>query len=628
MNAQKNDIVASLREQCEQCEHPNNDNMSTCSHLQSSTENSGNLITKIEKPAETPPKQLVTPEVNRPCYLSHSDWFQSQGKPLKPGLYYHDEKQDENGNTTHHDIWIGQPLTVEAITSSEHHDEFGRLLKFVDSNQNIHEWAMPMHMLKGSGEELRGELLNQGYTFETCKRSHLANYIMAVKPKHQITAATTIGWHENTFILPKQIIGTGTFAFQSECASENDFIEKGSIESWGKEVGSLCAENIPLMISVAAALSGPLLKLAHFQHGGGIHWVGDSSIGKTTAVEVAATIWGPPEFIRSWSATSNGIEGTAATRNDTCLILDEIDEASPKEVGKISYMLINGCGKQRANRKGMARKTQRWRLMALSTGERSLESIIQQTGNRVNSGQLVRLLNIPAKFNYGIFNDLHGFESGRSLADHLKTACQNHYGMVGPAFVNALLSESENIPDLLESIVSKFSQNASSSLEQRAARIFSLIGLAGELAIKYKLLPWDKGSSLSAALVAFTHWQSFQGSKQTEDERILQAVRDFLEKYSDSRFSAIKPENENERSILNRAGWYKDTNNGRIYMINSASISEVGGGYDRSRVVEAFVRSNWIHERDSKRHTKKVRTPSGLKNLYHISIPEDANNID
>ena len=43
------------------------------------------------------------------------------------------------------------------------------------------------------------------------------------------------------------------------------------------------------------------------------------------------------------------MEGTAALLNDTCYCIDEIKQASKKEVGH-TYTLGDGTGKSRANR--------------------------------------------------------------------------------------------------------------------------------------------------------------------------------------------------------------------------------------------------------------------------------------
>src|SRR5207247_1076814 len=110
----------------------------------------------------------------------------------------------------------------------------------------------------------------------------------------------------------------------------------------------------------------------------------------------------------SWNATANGQEGAAALCNDGLLVLDEISEADPKEVGKIVYSLGNGTGKQRANQSGNARGVTRWRCVVLSSGERTVGTTMAEGGHRIKAGQAVRLLDTPAARAFGAWDNLHG----------------------------------------------------------------------------------------------------------------------------------------------------------------------------------------------------------------------------
>lgn len=71
---------------------------------------------------------------------------------------------------------------------------------------------------------------------------------------------------------------------------------------------------------------------------GGFHFRGSSSSGKTTALHLAASVFGQPSrYIRLWRTTANGLEGLAALHNDSLLILDELSQADPKEAGEAAY---------------------------------------------------------------------------------------------------------------------------------------------------------------------------------------------------------------------------------------------------------------------------------------------------
>ena len=172
--------------------------------------------------------------------------------------------------------------------------------------------------------------------------------------------------------------------------------------------------------------------------GGGLHFLGDSSTGKTTLLEAGCSVWGGPNYRRSWRATANGMEGVAALFNDCLLALDEISECDPREVGAIVYALGNGRGKQRAGRTGHARAITRWRCLILSSGERTIATTMQEGGHRAKAGQAVRLLDIPAARAFGAWDTLHGLPSGTAFSDAIKRAAVKHHGHAGRAFLEKL----------------------------------------------------------------------------------------------------------------------------------------------------------------------------------------------
>lgn len=65
-----------------------------------------------------------------------------------------------------------------------------------------------------------------------------------------------------------------------------------------------------LLVAISAGFGGPLLARCHGESGG-IHLVGDSATGKTTAVVAACSVWGSKEYMRSWNATANGLIAAA-----------------------------------------------------------------------------------------------------------------------------------------------------------------------------------------------------------------------------------------------------------------------------------------------------------------------------
>jgi len=567
-------------------------------------------------------KQLSFADLELPCYIAEDDWFDLGGK-RKPGVWYcYETEGSEQKPPAQVALRICSPLYVDGVTNTEGGQFFGRLLRFRNTLGRWREWAMPMELLRGSCEELRGELLAAGVEIEQKNRNRLAEYLQWRVPKKVITAATRTGWTAKggAFVLRDRIIGNEDVHFQSESiAAEGAARTGGDYRQW-QQMTALCEGNPVLIVSICLALAAPLLEKVH-RDSGGIHWVGDSSIGKTTALIVGASVWGGDDFRRTWRATSNGLEGVAALLSDTCLCLDEINEADSREVGAIVYSLGNGVGKTRANRIGSARQVHRWRLTLLSTGERSITAAMQEGGKQTKSGQLVRLLNIPAARQFGVFDNLHHFADGRTMADYFKTESAKNYGHAGIKFVEYIIQQGNvDFGAILAIMEQQF--NHSDSQAARAASRFALYAMAGEMAIEAGILPWKVGSALESSQLMFAQWQIMRGNGATEHKQILQNVADYILRFGDSKFS--DKSNPNEAPRVERAGWYTDREGERTYLFTPAALREAGGNYDFNRVLDALDSAGWIVEKDCGKRSKKTAiTGAGKNSLYWILPTEE-----
>ena len=318
--------------------------------------------------------------------------------------------------------------------------------------------------------------------------------------------------------------------------------------------------------------------------------MGDSSTGKTTAIEAACSVWGGHNFRRSWRTTSNGMEGVAALFNDCLLALDEISECDPRDVGAIVYALGNGRGKQRASRTGHARSVTRWRCSVLSSGERSIGTTMADGGYRTKAGQSVRLLDVPAMRKYGAWDNLHGSANGAAFSDSIKQAVAAHYGKAGRAFLERLTRDSQNFCERLEKIkiLPEFSGENGHGQDKRVAARFALLGMAGEIATEYGLTGWSEGEAIKSATEGLRAWRlSRQGGGNDEGRQIPEGVREFIERHGDSRFSSVVDSNG---AIRDRAGWWEDRDgDGRIYLFTAVGLREALKGFDFPRALNVLV---------------------------------------
>ena len=367
----------------------------TANHDQPSPSDSGDGEEPISQDAPTIPA-----DSERPAFRVFDAWLEHGGSKFMPGVWHFGTDKDGNPIQT----WVCSPLHVRAVTFDGQDNNFGRLLRFKNTLGRWREWAMPMELLRGGGDDLRGELLAMGVEIDPTVRARnlLATYLQSRPPRRRMRCALQVGWCGDSFVLPDPVIGphASDVIFQNGERGHDEHTTCGTLSGWQTEIAARAAGNKLLVLALSAAFVGPMLALTHSE-GGGLHLVGDSSTGKTTVIEAACSVWGGPNYRRSWRATANGMEGAAALFNDSLLALDEISECDPREVGVIVYSLGNGRGKQRASRTGQARTISRWRCSILSSGERTIATTMQEGGHRVKAGQTVRLLDIPAVRAFG-----------------------------------------------------------------------------------------------------------------------------------------------------------------------------------------------------------------------------------
>lgn len=573
-------------------------------------------------PTETPPPETPkNPEPERPSFAVYDDWT-ALGKP---GLYYHGLSGGKGDKPPEpFDLWVCSPIHVEAITRSTKDDSYGRLLRFVNPDGQWREWAMPMRLLNAGGDEMRAELLDLGVRINPEARNRLNAWLMQSTPRRRVTAATRTGWHGPAlFVMPRQTIGQGDVIYQSEHPAADQFTAAGSLSGWRGELAALVVGNPVLVFAVSVGFAGPLLERVASHTGHGFHLVGDSSSGKTTGLHAAASVWGGPEFVRTWRATGNGLEGIAAALNDTLLCLDEISEADNREIGGTVYALGNGVGKTRAARSGAARSAYRWRVAMLSTGERTLAAHMAEGGRRQKAGQSVRLLDIPASRAHGVFDELHGHDGGRSLADAIKRAAGLHHGHAGPEFVRRLIDDTRDMGGTLEQALSLPAFAGRDGLEGRAAKGFALAGIAGELATEYGITGWPEGEAMQAAADLFAAWASAKGEGVTEDRQVCDAVAAFIEAHNDTRFTNLLSPEAKVSTLAGRAGWWRERDGLRDHLFTKTGLEAACPGFDIKRIAQALDSAGWLVEKDVGKRSKLIRMPEGRIRLYVVRQPEE-----
>ena len=378
---------------------------------------------------------------------------------------------------------------------------------------------------------------------------------------------------------------------------------------------------------LAAGFAGPLLYLMS-EEGGGVHFYGLSSMGKTRLLKAGASIWtggGTNAGIGTWRGTDNGTEGKAWAHNDTLMTLDEIGQVKPEVAYQAAYMLSNGQGKARMSANAVLRQSYEWRVMFLSTGETPIGDKIAENGGKPMAGQAVRVLDIPADAGagMGVFEELHGFENSAQLADAFKGA--KNYGHAARAFLQRLADDPENARQRVENNMRTFEkENCPAGADgqvKRVLRRFALIAAAGQLAADFGVLPWPEGESAGAAKKCFQAWLGGRGSTgPLETLNALSHIRSVIELHGSSRFQDCAGyKSTGGRYVINQLG-YADQNTNIFYFSPETFRKEVCKGFDHKQVLRALREAGAL-DHDEDKLTKNVRFQGakGTQRFYVIS---------
>lgn len=544
-----------------------------------------------------------------------------------------------------------KPVWVDAITQNNL-GQMGVLVKFFDLFWRLRTHAFPRERFGEQGGALARELMPWGLSILPGKEKWVSRYLVIQENyvKRTIRAANRLGWFDArespaVFVLPDQVIGKTPheIVYQPEVPmnAAETLHGQGTLKEWQTQVARACGGNPMLMFAVMLGLAGPLLKLCQEQSGG-FHLYGVTTAGKTTAAQVAASVWGcaadpqeGPEVtsLRKWYVTGNALESLAEVHNDTLLVLDEISEVDPHELGRIIYQLAGGLSKGRANAGGGLRMMRAWRLLFLSTGEKSVRQRLSEVGQAQKGGQRVRMPDIPAdddrEGQRAIVQDPHGKKPEEFIQD-LKAACARHYGLAGPVFVTYLIAQAEmlgvsvlsgQLREELRSIEAVLCNGVESVLPpegRRVIRRFALVALAGARAQLAGILSWDLGVIMDVVKQVRDRWLSDQGQEHSELERALAHLRNQLIRHGD-RFRWIDGGGAGKPQARDLLGFRVK----EFFLFTDEGLRELCGEHDMRTILRALKAQNYLwHDKDRfTRKSPKIEEFGDTRpNLYWLSV--------
>ncbi len=307
------------------------------------------------------------------------------------------------------------------------------------------------------------------------------------KPVEEVSEQ--LGWVGDSSFLLQEVISDqpGQIRFRANNAGERQICVSlspaGIFEEWSQVV-SMISQYPKALVALYASFAAPLLRILKTDNLL-VDFCGLTSTGKTTCQRIAASVWGNPDerssssFIRNWDTTKVGLERTLATLNDLPCIIDDTKTADSRSLERFIYLLVNGQGRMRGSKTGLARNAN-WRTVAISSGEAPM------TAYSISLGSMARIIPIKGA-------PFGGTDNGtRQLVDAVNQGVKRYYGHAGRRFVQWIIQNLDQVPQWrsrYDELRYRFAD-----VSGAAARIgdaCAVISLAGELAHEALGLPWD-----------------------------------------------------------------------------------------------------------------------------------------
>ncbi|HFC8523333.1 TPA: DUF927 domain-containing protein, partial [Neisseria subflava] len=509
------------------------------------------------------------------------------------GVWWINVRTDKDG-----DIIEAEPLLlsdpIDIIGTGQDNDgAYYRIIKFKDKiTRQTKTAAIPQAEI-GTVQGWQ-RLQNFGLVIMSgrVKRERLADYLQKEGSQTAFTITDRAGWHEDSYIMPSGETITATdkdpaIIYNGDTSQAKAYQPNGELTDWQQNIARYAVGNSRLCLALGASFAAPLLSLLN-EESGGFHLMGDSSDGKTTAAKVALSVWGKPSgSLLSWSGTKIGFSNTAAARNDGLLVLDEIGQASPHVIGDTVYSVMNGINKVQGAKQGGNRALSRWKVMMFSTGEKTPDSILKHHKGDWNAGQATRLPSIRAAAQYGIYDTLHGFESGALLSEHIAQSAEKYHGVAGRAFIRQLSDGLEQAKRQATERMDAFMATIPelSGQARRVAKRFAIAAAALELAAPVTGLP--VGVGMAGVKQCFDEWLEANGAGKHEDRRIIEQAEDFIAQYAlGTRFMEWSDKSTNK----DHAGYRKQEGEKmELWVIRRVFADEIAQSFDESKVCRVLA---------------------------------------
>lgn len=248
-------------------------------------------------------------------------------------------------------------------------------------------------------------------------------------PTHASVAR--MGWVGDSFVVGEQVVGDPVIVTSRDDSDKKRaarYASNGTVDGWFDAIREVSEDPVPMTL-IYASLASTLLVLLNAPGFLVDLWC-ESRHGKTQILKLAASVWGPPSEevgpIYKWSMKPTGLENQAYFSQNLPLFLDETHLAHPATLSSATYQLCDGSGATRGKPDGTTHAVKTWRLITISTGEKSANAADTKQG-AINRSLVINRQPFGARS-----------EATALMLNKLMIDLEANHGTFGPRFIQAV----------------------------------------------------------------------------------------------------------------------------------------------------------------------------------------------
>lgn len=400
------------------------------------------------------------------------------------------------------------------------------------------------------------------------------------------------------------------------------FVTEGTFKNWKNAVQAVAQYPIALLTLYTSFVPSllPLLGADNFV----INLGGPTTIGKTTTLRIAASVWGNPDerssfsVIKTWDGTATFRERYPAVINNLPMILDDTKHVrNPEDIAKAIYGISGGGGRGRGSPTGIAAQ-QTCQTVLLTSGEQPMTSFTQDGGTRARS---IETWGPP----FGKIDSLTGV-----MVSNLNESVKANFGHAGVRFIKYLIKHAGQRGVWIDEYRTNrdkyrdWASAANNSLAGRMAPYFASIAVAARLAHAALKLPWGYSDPIESL------WNQIV-REAGEANRGAAALRHVMD-WAVAHQADFYKKGGSEKQPLH--GWAGRWNAGVSLPDGESSWTTIGfmrnrldellkgAGFEPESIIRAWQASGWLKvskdKSETTRRTQRMRV--GKLNVHLICI--------